>query len=202
MASDQSLSGEQKELVAVGASIGSGCHPCTDHHLKAGAKVGLDGERLLAAVSSAERVAAEAAVRMTDHVRRELGPEVKVPAAASALDDALASFGAALGANDLSTIERHMRAAVELGASRPQLQEAIDVAQNVQQNAIRIHLREAGRLLEASRAPLAASGDEAASGEGCQCGADGVTDAPLLEVPAQTRTGSAETSSGVRRDHA
>ncbi len=202
MASDQSLSGEQKELVAVGASIGSGCHPCTDYHLKAGAKVGLDGERLLAAVSSAERAAAEAAVRMTDHVRRELGPEVKVPAAASALDDALASFGAALGANDLSNIERHMRAAVELGASRPQLQEAIDVAQNVQQNAIRIHLREAERLLEASRAPLPASGDGAASDEGCQCGADGVTDAPLLEVPAQTRTGSAETSSGVRRDHA
>ncbi len=118
MASDQSLSGEQKELVAVGASVGSGCHPCTDYHLKAGARVGLDGERLLAAVTSAERVAAEAAVRMTDHVRGELGPEVKVPAAASALDDALASFGAALGANDLSNIERHMRAAVELGASR------------------------------------------------------------------------------------
>src|SRR6266571_3115693 len=57
----QKLSEEQKELVAVGASVGAGCHPCVSYHIKAGAKAGLSGDRLLAAVTSAERVAAEAA---------------------------------------------------------------------------------------------------------------------------------------------
>ena len=113
---EQNLSAEQKELVAVGASVGAGCQPCVSHHLKAGAKAGLDGERLLAAVTSAERVTAEAAVAMSDHVRGKLGPDVRSPALLSRLEQALASLGAALGANDVANIERHLRAAVELGA--------------------------------------------------------------------------------------
>jgi AhpD family alkylhydroperoxidase len=45
----QRLSPEQKELVAVGASVGAGRQPCVSHHLKAGAEAGLDAEQLLAA---------------------------------------------------------------------------------------------------------------------------------------------------------
>ncbi len=95
---EQKLSLEQKELVAVGASVGADCHPCVDHHLKAAAKAGVDGERRLAAVTSAERVTAEAAVAMGDHLRGKLGSSVTEPALLSRLEEALASFGAALGA--------------------------------------------------------------------------------------------------------
>src|SRR6266511_5659990 len=73
MADEQKLSEEQRELVAVGASVGAGCHPCVSYHVKAGAKAGLSGDRLLAAVTSAERVAAEAAERMAAHARSQLG---------------------------------------------------------------------------------------------------------------------------------
>ena len=66
---EQRLSMEQRELVAVGASIGAGCHPCVKYHIKAGTDAGLAGGRLLAAVTSAERVAVEAAERMHVHAR-------------------------------------------------------------------------------------------------------------------------------------
>jgi AhpD family alkylhydroperoxidase len=166
MATDkQELSSEQKELVAVGASVGAGCQPCVSHHLNAGAKASLDGEQLLAAVTSAERVTAEAAVAMADHARAKLGPDVTVPAMLSRLEEALASLGAALGANDVTNIERQLRAAAELGASGPQLQQAIETAHRIQENAARIHLREAERLLDAV-APAVEENDVGSDGCG------------------------------------
>jgi AhpD family alkylhydroperoxidase len=185
MATDeQKLSLEQKELVAVGASVGAGCHPCVDHHLKAGAKAGIDGERLLTAVTSAERVAAEAAVLMGDHVRGKLGPSAAEPALLPRLEEALASLGAALGANDAKNIERQLRTALGLGATRPQLQQAIETAKTVQENAARIHLREAERLLDALAAPVAASENETESGDGCGCGAEDELEAAPVEAEA------------------
>lgn len=178
---EQNLSAEQKELVAVGASVGAGCQPCVSHHLKAGAKAGLDGERLLAAVTSAERVTAEAAVAMSDNVRGKLGPDVRSPALLSRLEQALASLGAALGANDVANIERHLRAAVEVGGSRSQLQQAIETAHNVQENAARIHLREAERLLDAAAAASAAGEVDG----GCGCGAEAEREQTPTETEAR-----------------
>lgn len=164
-ATQEQLSAEQQELVAVAAGVGSGCHPCVAHHLKAGAKAGLDGEQLLAAVTSAERVGAEAAVALSDHTRAKLAAEVTSPALLSRLEEALASLGAALGANDVTNIERQLRTAAGLGASRPQLQQAIATAHAVQENAARIHLREAERLLDGI-APAPASGQADVESDG------------------------------------
>lgn len=183
---EQKLTLERKELVAVGASVGAGCHPCVDHHLKAGAKVGLDDEQLLAAVTSAERVSAEAAVAMGDHVRWRLGPSVTEPALLSRLEEALASLGAALGANDAANIERQLRIALELGASQPQLEQAIETANTVQENAVRIHMREAQRLLDAL-APVVAAAENA--GHGCGCKPDGEDAEAPLEARAPDPAG-------------
>ena len=188
---EQKLSLEQKELVAVGASVGAGCHPCVDHHLKAGAKAGVDGERLLAAVTSAERVTAEAAVAMGSHVRGKLGPSVTEPTLLSRLEEALASLGAALGANDAINIERQLRTALELGVSRPRLQQAIDTAHTVQENAARIHLREAQRLLDSLAESVVAPENATESGDGCGCGAE---DEP--EAAAEAEAPDAEVESG------
>ena len=78
-AGDQKLSDEQRELVAIGASIGAGCQPCVSYHLKAGAKAGVSAERLLAGVVNSELAAAEAAERLSDHARAQLGREVREP---------------------------------------------------------------------------------------------------------------------------
>lgn len=165
----QNLTAEEKELVAVGAGVGAGCQPCVDHHLKAGAQAGLDRGRLLAAVTSAERVAAEAAVTMGDHVRAQLAEDV-TPALLSRLEEVLASLGAALGANDKQNIERQLRAALELGATRALLEEAIETSGNVQENASRIHIGEAERLLDELAA--AAVGNEAEAAGSCGCGGE------------------------------
>ncbi len=166
---EQNLSTEQKELAAVGAGVGAGCHRCVSHHLKAGAKAGLEGEQLLAAVTSAERVTADAAVLMGDHVCAKLGPTVTAPALLSRLEQALASLGAALGANDATNIERQLRSARELGASREQLEQAIETAHTVQENAARIHLREAQRLLDSlAESAVTPAGD--GCGRGCSAG--------------------------------
>ena len=190
---EQTLSSAQKELVAVGAAVGAGCRPCVSHHLKAGAKAGLGGEQLLAAVTSAERVSAEAAVAMGDHARGTLGPTV--PALLSRLEEALASLGAAVGANDVTNIERQLRAAVELGGSRPQLRQAIETAHSVQESAARIHLREAERLLDAVAPVGAAAQTEAQSDEGCGCGSD-ETEAAQSEAEAPEPAAAAHGTAG------
>jgi AhpD family alkylhydroperoxidase len=189
---EQNLSAEQKELVAVGASVGAGCHPCVDHHLQAGAKAGLEGEQMLAAVTSAERVTAEAAVSIGDHVRAKFGPTVIAPALLPGLEQALASLGAALGANDKQNIERELRSALELGASRPQLEQAIETAHTVQENAARIHLREAQRLLDSLAASTATHEDETQSEQGSGCAGHSEPEAAPAEAEApQTEVVSA-----------
>ena len=184
---EQKLSLQQKELVAVGASVGAGCHPCVDHHLKAGAKAGLDGEQLLAAVTSAERVAAEAAVLMGDHVRAKLDPTVAEPALLSRLEEALTSLGAALGANDATNIERQLRTALDSGATKLQLQQAIETAKTVQENAARIHLREAERLLDALAESVVAPEGKGEPDRGCGCGADEENKPPVPSAEAADR---------------
>ena len=182
---NENLSPEQQELVAVGASVGAGCQPCVSHHLKAGAEGGLEAEQLLAAVNSAERVSAEAAVAIGDHARGELGSTGISPALLSRREQTLAALGAALGANDATNIERQLRLAAELDVSRTQLEQAIETAHNVQENAARIHLREAERLLEALTPKAATSAGAATSHAGCGCGAGQQPEEPpaLAEKP-------------------
>jgi AhpD family alkylhydroperoxidase len=180
----QNLSPEQSELVAVGASVGAGCQPCVSHHLNAGAETGLDAEQLLAAVNSAERVNAEAAVAMSDHARRELGASGSSAALLSRREETLASLGAALGANDATNIQQQLRAAADLDVSRAQLEQAIETAHNVQESAARIHLREAERLLETLAARAAPSEDAVTSSAGCGCDAgDEPEEPPAAEEP-------------------
>ena len=53
--SEQKLTAEQKELVAIGASVGVGCLPCASYHFKAGQRAGLEAGRILSVVADAER---------------------------------------------------------------------------------------------------------------------------------------------------
>jgi AhpD family alkylhydroperoxidase len=169
-AEEQKLAEKERELVAIGASIGAGCQPCVSHHLKAGAKAGLSAERLLAGVIQAELAAAESAERLTAHARAQLGREVKEPKTTAALDEALSSLGGALGANDLANVEHRLLACRRLGMSPSQLREAIELGHGVQENATRMHFRAALDFLKRMEATgqqtgQATSGEEAASEE-------------------------------------
>jgi AhpD family alkylhydroperoxidase len=164
-AEEQKLAEDKRELVAIGASVGAGCLPCVTHHLKAGAKAGLSAERLLAGVINAELAVAESAERLTDHVRAQLGSEVREPKLAPPLEEALASLGGALGANDLANVERQLLATQQLGVSPSQLRDAIELGHAVQENATRMHFRAALDLLERATATGQRTEDATSRGE-------------------------------------
>jgi len=168
--SEQKLTAEQKELVAIGASVGVGCLPCASYHFKAGQRAGLEAGRILSVVADAERVSADATERMSAHVREELGRQATAaPAPASALDGTLAALGAAIGANSIPNIERHMVAAAASGLSGAQLAETVMVAQLVQQMAAKGHLEKAERLLERFGSPSVTVGDDSLCADDCPC---------------------------------
>ena len=144
---------------------------------------------------------AEAAVAIDDHVRDELGPDVTAPARLSRLEEALASLGAALGANDVTTMERQLRAAADLRVSRAQLREAIEIAHGVQENAARIHLREAERLLDAV-APAVAADADAQPGEHCGCGSDDETSEAETPEPLEAEATSGQSRATTRGQRA
>lgn len=211
------LSEKQKELVAVGASVGAGCHPCVKHHIKAAVKAGVGEQRLVAALTSSDRIGVEASKRMAAHSRGVLGVEPTASAAAeSSLDDALASFGAAVAANDRAAIEAQVAAGRAAGASPAQLQEAVEAAATVQENAARIHVREAERLVGQSvtatdeRSGTAsdekpgtdsdAGSEEAGCDDDCPCHADDDAE-PETEPQAEAEADRDEsTGCGYRAD--
>ena len=178
---EQKLGLEQRELVAIGASVGAGCHPCVSHHIEASRSAGLSGDRLLAATMNAERVMIQAAAWMAAHARSRIGIDAAAWAEATPLDDQLASLGAALSANDMAAIEGHLLAAAGLGVSRSQLEEAIALAGQVQENAARIHRRAAERLLQSSISPAAAGG----CGSDCGCDSSPEADAACANAFSQ-----------------
>lgn len=143
------LSSQAREFVAVGASVGAGCHPCVTHHLKAGAGAGLSAQALLAAITAAERVSADAPARMAQHARRQLLARAGNAEANGTVREAtLAALGAAVAANSMPNINRYLTEAAELGVSRDELADAVNAAHEVQQNAARIHARLTGKLLD------------------------------------------------------
>ena len=191
----QELNPRLNELVAVGASVSAGCHPCLNHHLNAGAQAGLESSQLLAAVTNAEAVASEATVLLADHAREKLGA---TSATLTLLEETLAAFGAALAANDAAAIDLQMRSAHGFGASRSQLQQAIETAKTVQEHAGRIHVRTAERLLDEIAPASAVADQESPQDPSCGCGGDDASEpaAQAHEPAAQCSDPQGDASGG------
>jgi AhpD family alkylhydroperoxidase len=70
----ESLTDKESELVAIGASIGAGCRPCTKYHVAAALKNGFTDEEVLRAIDEAqaacEAVALRRALRSARYRRR------------------------------------------------------------------------------------------------------------------------------------
>jgi len=173
---EEGLTPEQKELVAIGASVGAGCLPCTSFHFKFSRKLGIELGRMLSAAEEAERVVGDTRERLSAHVREELGAETKA-AETSELDGELAAFGAAIAANSLPNIRRHMIRASACGLSGTQLAEAIAVAERVQQKAAEGHIEETERFLEHFDArPLDSDASDDVCASDCGCSREETSD--------------------------
>jgi len=174
---EERLTPEQKELVAIGASVGAGCLPCTSFHFNLSRKIGIEAGRMGAAVADAERVVSDARDRLLAHVSEELGRDAEASAGTPRVESELAALGAAIAANSLPNIRRHMIQASECGLSGSQLAEAISVAERVQRKAAEGHIEETARFLERFGKKLAETDDlDDLCDAGCGCRTKETTD--------------------------
>jgi AhpD family alkylhydroperoxidase len=133
------LEQRDKELAAIGASIGCNCRPCIEHHIPAGREAGLSEPELADAVATARAVRDEAIEVLAPRVDELLGGTSVRSEPASVADisraHALVSLGATVGANSHPLLQRHIAAALELGLSSAEVEAAARMAAYVQRRA-------------------------------------------------------------------
>jgi AhpD family alkylhydroperoxidase len=145
------LEPRDKELAAIGASIGANCRPCIEHHLVAGREAGLSEAELDDAVATA-RVARHEAVELlsarVDELLGRGGPPPE-PAAAAQTSKAreLVALGVSVGANSHPLLHLHIGAAFDVGLEVHQIRSALKMAGHVQQHAAEITANEVTRAL-------------------------------------------------------
>ena len=178
------LTKAEQELVALGASVGTGCHPCTEYHLVEAEKVGLGRDVLLQAIADAECVKRSAYNEFAVRGRELLGEAADLPP--SCCDDTnfakeFVSLGSAIGANSVAQLRKHVDQARSVGIDLAQLSHAVEIAQNVQRHAAEFTAKKAALLTQSvsrSHAPVfltvdaVAPKDEASCGTDCGCNAE------------------------------
>jgi AhpD family alkylhydroperoxidase len=149
------LEQQDKELVAIGASIGALCRPCLEHHIPAGRDAGLTERQLARAVEVAQathRIATGLLFQRSDELLHgtEAPAGAPVPAEPSSRLDELAALGASIGANCHPLLERHIAAALQQGLTAGQVRSAIKMAQFVQHHAAEVTAAKAAAAIEAA----------------------------------------------------
>lgn len=157
------LEQRDKELAAIGASIGANCRPCIEHHLPAGREAGLSTDELTDAVAIAQAVRHEAAELLSARVDELLGrggppPEPSSLAKTSKAHE-LVALGASVGSNSHPLLHVHVAAALDVGLTPPQVKAALKMAEYVQQRAGEMT---ADKATDALEQPGGASADAAA----------------------------------------
>ena len=145
------LEQRDKELAAVGASIGCNCRPCIEHHIAAGREAGLSDAELADAVATARVVRDEAIELLAARIDELLGgasaPSAPAPAVKDSRVDELVSIAASVGANSHPLLRHHIAAALELGLSPAEVKAAVKMAAYVQQRASEMTAQSAGHAL-------------------------------------------------------
>jgi AhpD family alkylhydroperoxidase len=146
------LEQSEKELAAIGASIGCNCRPCIEHHVPAGRAAGLSEAELADAVGTARRVRDEAIALLAPRVDELLGgargSSTPNPLAATSRPQELVALGASVGANSHPLLEAHIAAAAELGLDPGQLAAAVSMAEYVQRRAAEMTADKASHALD------------------------------------------------------
>ena len=129
----------EKELAAIGASIGANCRPCIEHHLPAGREAGLSEPGLADAVAAAQAVRQEAIELFTARVDELLGRAGPVPEPGPVADRSraheLVALGASIGANSHPLLDLHITTALEAGLGPTEVEAALKMAEYVQERA-------------------------------------------------------------------
>jgi AhpD family alkylhydroperoxidase len=155
------LEQRDKELAAIGASIGSNCDPCITHHLAAGREAGLSQAELDVAVASAHAVRREAVELLATRIDELLGRGAgrAKPAALPQTSKAheLVALGVSVGANSHPLLRNHVGSAFDVGLEVHEVRSALKMAGYVQQHAAALTAEAVTRAL-AERVGASAGG--------------------------------------------
>jgi AhpD family alkylhydroperoxidase len=184
MSETEGLSARDKELIAIGASVGAGCQPCTVHHLQAAQALGATHDDIRQAVDDALCVRRNATQVMNDWADTNLGAAPATEAACCGekpLVRELVSLAAGVAVSCSTNVARHLAAARRTGASARQIQIAVGIARAIRGVAERHAVQSIGAedaeggACCTSEAPAQPTTPEAAPsggcGDGCGCGA-------------------------------
>ena len=146
------LEQREKELAAIGASIGANCRPCIEHHIPAGREAGLSDVELEDAVATAQAIRSEAVALLSARVDALFGYRGTAPEPAPVMRISkareLVALGATVGANSHPLLQLHLRAATDAGLTSAQAEAAVKMARYVQQHAVVMTTEQANRVLE------------------------------------------------------
>ena len=133
------ISAKEKELIAVGVSVVTGCKPCTDYHVKAVRKAGADDDEIEQAVVDALAVRRAATVIMARYARAHLGkvgPETgSKPTEQTNRIKTLVSIGAAFGVSCVASLEQHLAEAEAAGISQDEIATVVKLAAFIKRRA-------------------------------------------------------------------
>lgn len=176
---DTVLSERDQEIIAVGASMASGCLPCTKFHLRAAAGAGADEGEILQAVCDATRVrraATELMARAGGLSHGEWIPAIPEPAGAPSMLRELVAVAAAYAVNCSTSLGTHMAAARALGATDGQMLAALKITCAIKDVACQKAKAAAGSVLgvrEEQAVACDCSGDDAVPEAGAASNAPG-----------------------------
>jgi len=166
------LNDRDREFVAVGTAIAAGCHPCTQHHVKAALESGLSPAEVQHAIDAAHTIRNHAGEGVAALGKRLLGSDETNglwDGRPSVRDEAFVFIGAAAGCNAGGLLADYLRAGYELGLDDQELNAAVEAARVVKKGAAMFMDREAERAL---RLMAGVASAEQAQGGDCGCGPD------------------------------
>jgi AhpD family alkylhydroperoxidase len=145
------LEQRDKELVAIGASVGCNCRPCVEHHVARGREAGLSEAELADAVATGRAVRDQGiellAPRIDELCGQGSGPAEPPPVVEASRAHALVALGASVGVNSHPLLQRRIAAALELGLSAAQVTAATRMASYVENRASEMTANEARHAL-------------------------------------------------------
>jgi len=134
-----SLTYKEKELANVGASVATGCKPCTDYHFNKVREAGAADEEIRQAISDAMAVRDCAREIMECHGLEHLGiartGDVRPHEEESTRIKELVSIASAFAVNCTTSVKKHITAARTVGISEDEIQSVLDAARFIKGEA-------------------------------------------------------------------
>ena len=126
------LTYKEKELANIGASVATGCKPCTDYHFNKAREAGASGEEIKQAISDAMAVRDRAKQIMENHGLSHLGitkhADVGPDDEETTRIEELVSVASAFAVNCTTSVKKHVAAAKAVGVTEEEIETVLDAA--------------------------------------------------------------------------